>query len=332
MLQFLADILTIGIVQPPQPPKIGRTPLDKISETQLPFAQVFAPVVDLTEEAAQQPGTMTFVIEILDRREIAGQANRKDRMRQRLEALDTTLLIDSSFQGLIRKGFVAARAVAEVGDDKRVLGSATIICEFYDTQDDFLIGVSVGQTSFTNIVSFADSTKWTPLVCQIEDSKIIKGMLGLRRDAASTTQMSIEANSNNGGIASTISLVGVKRLRLRTYLTPEYGTGMVTSPYLELYTETNLSSGQAHRPAVHDFQSGIGWREWIYDVTSPEAVFGSGLTLGSVRVVRIVWTMFFAGAFSSFDFGLIHDSIGYHLRDLDSVTHELDGYHADTVR
>ncbi len=195
VMQFILDLLVDGIVLSGENQRIGRTPPDKIPLDQLPTVQVFAPILDISEEAAQQPGILTIGVEISD------LAGRKAALRQALEALTTTLAIDSSFNGLIRKGFIAASAVAEVGDDKRVNASATIVCQLYDKQSEGLLGVGANQ-SFVNLFSFADSSNFAASDAEIEDSQIVKGMMGLRRAVPSVSPIVVSADTITGALPS----------------------------------------------------------------------------------------------------------------------------------
>ncbi len=308
VMNFLLGLASDSSDPPPTMTRIGREPADKISETQLPLVQVFAPVVDVAEEAAQKPGTLTVVLEIVD---VQGQ---KDALREVLEALDNTLRIDSSFQGLVRKGFVAARAVAEVGDDKRTLASATIVCEVHDR---------LLATPFTDVVDLSAAPgTFGPVNGVVESSKIITGSLGIRRAVASSGALTVAADV----IGGVFDLSTVSRLRALSYATSEYGRTAIANPTLALIA---AGSSATYTPASEGTNMGVGWVHSLWDIDSPpDAEVGGGIgDRSAITAVRLSWAFFFAASFTSTRFGIIWSQAGYHQRD--AGTGAISGFHSD---
>ncbi len=313
VMQFLLDILTDGIVKSGTNQQIGRTPIDKITETQLPFVQVFAPVTDLSEDAAQQPGTVTFVVEIVD---VRGQ---KEAMRVVMEALDSTLRIDMSFKSLVKKGLVAARAVAEVGDDKRTLGSATIVCELYDR-----IGLS---GPFTQILD--TDVLGVVIEGQRQFSKIITGGIGVRRAIADPFA---DIQYRSPTVDDPTDLSEVQRIRALTYTTPEYGRAGILKPALLISTDVNFVNAAVYGAVSENNRTGIGWRQDIYNLQEPpRSVLGAGVgDRSTITHISLAWTMFpDAVTFTSIRFGLVWVACGYHQRDTGLNVNA--GYHSDLV-
>lgn len=311
VMQFVLNLMSDGIVSAGDNRQIGLTPFDKISESQLPFAQVFAPIVEGTEEPSQKPGTMTFQLQIID---VQG---RKDQLRDALEALDYTLRVDSSFQNFVRKGFVSARAVAELGEDKRTVASATIVVEFYDQ---FRSG------SLQGILPFNNLSRWAPDVnSAVEDSKLIQGAIGVRRVTPSSSQIIIDVQQN---LLGPIDLSSVHRLRTFLYLTPTYAE--LPAMRLLLFVDAAATNGASFTPASENLvHLSNGWQFPIFKILeTPDLTFGTGIgDRSEVRLVRFVWGMFFSADFSSTRFGLIITACGFYPRD--TGVNVNSGYHSD---
>lgn len=317
VMQFILDLLRDGIVKASANHQIGRTPFDKIDESKLPLVQVFAPIVEGTAETAQRPGTMTFQLEIIDK------IGRKEDLRRALEALDSTLRIDSSFHGLIRKGIIEARGVAELGEDKKTIASATIVCQLYE---------AVIEPPFTEVLDFRDSSKFILTNCAVEDSMIIGQSMGVRRVTPGTGSIVIEGSVNSGALPSPggITLNKIERIRTALYLTPEYGPEM-DNLSLQLYVDNNLSNGGWFNPVTESFIGSNGWQYQIHSIqAAPDVTFGTGLGDRSViRAIRFVWNMLFNASFSSTRFGLVLFKFGYTERDTGRNA-DAD-YHSDLI-
>lgn len=322
VMQFVLNILRNGIVESGSTQQMGFTPHDQITASKLPFVQVYSPVIEAAEAVVQQPGSMTVQVDILD---VKG---RNDEVRHQLQALEDTLNIDQTFQGLIAKGTVSARAVSERAAQERTYGGVTILVQFKSGAID-VVGEALPNSPTTQLLDMG-AANWSATAVQIEDSKRIRGGLGIRRDAASGSNIVLDASSATGQPGFPMDLSNAVTLRLRSllYSDPEYSNA-IFAPTLTLFRDVAGLNGGLFSPAEDAFVGFHGWRYSAIDhLATPDFVFGTGLGSRSViEIVRFTWSMLFSTAFSSTQFGMILMGLGYHLRD--TGVNAGSGYHSD---
>lgn len=307
VMQFVLDIMINGIVNTTKQ-QIGYTPHTKITEDDLNFIQVFTISTENEDEDEPTPGLLTFQLELF---QTAGKVNE---IRTRLQALDETLRIDPSFNGLIQRGVITERAAAELPDDKRSIGVATIAVQFKEP-DPILTSDDTSQESMIRLVNFSNSATVSNINSLIEDSQRMKNALGVRRNVASSGALQLAVTSGLQPARFPIDLTNLHRLRFLYYVNPEYADAM-TSVALTCYSDAARTNGDQFNPAEDTFIGTHGWRHVAYNIDlAPDFVFGSGWDRANTNAFDWTWTMFFAAAFVSNDFGMIVANFGYHTRD-----------------
>ena len=293
-MQFVLDLLTDGIITSAVQ-QIGFTPHDKITEDELPHVQVYSPVDENQEQATRQPpGALTFQLDILD---VFGNSNV---LREAIAALDATLRIDDTMQGLVQDAFITLRSVAERKSDERSVVGAVITVQIEEGFPD---------PELTSILSFSEATLFssTPGI-ELQNSRTIDGALGIRKFLTESVS-SVNANDITGSPGFPMDLSGVHRLRLRLYIDSQnVALGNIT---LQL-----LSLGSANASTF--FTNGRGGHGWVrpsFDLDDPAVVVGSGVNLSSIDEIKIVLNWGFLQAVVSETFGLIVADLGYTQRD-----------------
>ncbi len=317
-MQFLLDV-TSPVVEPtPQVRQIGFTPHDQVTESQLPFVQVYAPIIELTDEAEQRPGILVLQIDIID-----GKGTRQAR-EDTLEAFDQTLRLDPSFQGMVAKGFVSARTVAERGDLERTVAGITVTVQ-----------LSVGTTpdiSSVDVLDFSDSTKYktgSPIFDALEDSRVVKGAVGARRFLMTGDDLIIEASEDSGAFVGQLDLRASVRMRTEFYQAPLFQTAF-REMSLGLFQNIEKSNGGIYLPTEDRFRGAHGWQHMVWrHRETPDTIIGAGPgSLGGIRVIQFIWNNVDSG-FQASRTGVELLSFRYHERDKVSTD---AGFHQDPER
>lgn len=274
---------------------------DSSKITNVPYAQAFEIAQTNSDEDPQSAGTFTFELQIFL------QTGNKDVLRTAIEALDSTLRIDESWQGLVEKGMIVASAVAERTDPIRSMASVTFEVVFKEShvRPEF---VALGR--FNNLFNFA------PVNCEVEVSKRVRVGLGVRRAIASNADLIVNYKE---GSAFPADLTDVQRLRVFFYLTPEYSS-VLFDMSLGVFDDALNTVGSLFAEEDSLFIRGSGWREIRFDIRgTPTSTIGGGWGGTEVNAFRFQWNMFFNSAFTSDSFGLIFLSLGYHPRDVGTL-------------
>lgn len=299
-MTFILDLLKDGILTIADENRvIAASPDNKITNT--PYAQTFQIAQTNSDEDPQSAGTFTFELQIFM------ETGNKDVLRTAIEALDSTLRIDQSWQGLVEKGLIAASAVAERTDPIRSMASVTFEVVFLESHT---------RPEFTRLGFFDDLSNFTFLNSEGELSKRVSGGLGVRRAIASNQDIRV---SYIAGAAFPADLTDVQRVRVLYYLTPMY-TQSLFDMQLGVFDDSAQLIGSIFEGGNTSFTRGSGWREISFDIRgTPTSTTGGGWGGAEVRSFRFDWSMFFNASFTSDTFGLIFLNLGYHPRDVGTL-------------
>lgn len=303
VMQFILDVIDEAVFATAAK-QIGFTSHDKIDSGSLQFVQIYEPVFENSEEEEQRSGELTFTLDFF-----AEEGNATN-IRNGMERLGKLIHADNSLGGLVDDAIATANAVAERPTDNRAFGTMVITVRFKE--------VVFEDPLATQILDFSDVTFFSlPFgLALIEDSKEIKGTLGIRRDAASGGGIILDASTAIGHPGFPKNLADVRRLRLLYHMSEEYGEGMDADPRLSLFSDVAKTVGNTYAPPDTAFINSVGWMEVAYDLENPTSTVGGGLgTISLVEVIEITFNMFFAAAFSSLEFGLIFASCYFEPRD-----------------
>lgn len=297
-MQFVLDLLTDGIITS-QVQQIGHTPHGKVMESELPFVQVYSPITENQDEVQRQPaGTMQFQLEIIDVR------SRSDALRSAIAELDITLRNDMTFKGILQKGFVTLRTVAERKGDERAIVGAIVTVRFSEGLID---------PEGTHLIDFSDSTNFGQGVNDsLEDSRYVAGAIGMRRSSAGSSTFRLTASTAFSTPGMPFDVSGVSMLRLLMYINPLYGDNVASFVFV-LGSDSNLVNSATYQPTP--FIMGNGWREFVIDIDNPLSTTGTGLDKSNVARFDSEGNMFFRQSFSSSDYGVVFADFGYTQRD-----------------
>jgi hypothetical protein len=292
-MQFVLDLLTDGIITSAVQ-QIGHTPHDRITEDELPFVQVYSPIDENQEQTKRQPpGVLTFQLDILD---VFGNSNV---LRTAIAALDETLRIDNTMQGLVENAFITLRSVAERKNDERSVVGAVITVQILE---------GTPEPVRTSILSFADSSLFEISGGSvIENSKTIDGAVGVRKTVGEATT-TLSASDASGSLGFPMDLSALHRLRLRLY--QDWHNLAANNFNLRLHTVANVDWSEYRTKSL----SLHGWRGPAYDLDDPATFGGSGVDLSDVVTIQMKWAWFPSTALSD-TYGIIVLDLGYTQRD-----------------
>jgi hypothetical protein len=234
---------------------------------------------------------LTFQLDILD---VFGNGNV---LRTAIAALDETLRIDNTMQGLVEDAFITLRSVAERKDDERSVVGAVITVQIEEGLPD---------PGLIHLLDFSDASKFSITAgSEIQDSTIVRGAVGIKKTLAGPT-MSLTASSATGQSGFPIDLSDVKRLRYFTYRNPENQNPPLT---VQLATGLDFSNYET------GLGGGIGWEFPSYDLSTPVLISGSGADLSDITAVSFLYNWGFFQDFVSTTFGILAADLAYHPRD-----------------
>jgi hypothetical protein len=295
-MQFILDLLTDGIITSAVQ-QIGFTPHDKVTETDLPFVQVYSPINEnQQQEIRQDPGVLTFQLDIID---VRGRSNA---LRQAIAELDETLRIDKSWQGTVEKGFVTLRSVAERKVDERAVVGAVINLQIEE---------GLPEPNRVSLIDFSDVTKFSiDADALIENSTFVHGTIGIKKNAtANQTVLTIEEGTAE--FPFPLDLTVTNRVRFLTYVNPE-------NSFFALFNfELKLGSDGGSRTSTYATTGlvGNGWSFPSYDLSDPRLTGGGGVDLSNVQAVQFLYNFNFFPAFVSTTYGILAADFGYYSRD-----------------
>lgn len=262
VMQYLLDLLTDGIFTSATQRLGYALPHDKVSDTMVPFVQVYAAVTDTQVADIRNPvGQATFTVDLFD---VAGQA---ETLRHVLAALDIELRNDRHWRGMVQWGGLQLRAVAERPEDNRSYASANVTVQYEEGGGE---PERVELCDFSTLDNFAAETSGI----RTELSPYVVGCWGMQKTLTDAKPGVTYA------FPSRIDLTGINRLRASTFINQEFAGITLGTVLLRLwsdYPNTDWAEFVAVGAIV-----GSGWLDLPYAIQLAPSSSAGTLDLSSV--------------------------------------------------